>query len=458
MKFPITLSLLSITFTIVDAAGPYSQDSTEQFDLLRYTGTTGPYIAHRGYGIDPEVPYQCEVTQAHLFMRHGERYPTKSTGKAERAIFEKLKNANVQVYKGPLSFIEDYEFFVQDDARLETESDKGFYSGLGDCYNLGADLRSKYDDLFDGKTVYPVFTSGQERVVDSARAFAKGFFASNYTDLASIQIIPEEETQGVNSLTTHDACSNYNGSYNDDIVNSFAGNDYLERASARLNTLSPGFNLTESDIYDMLGYCGFELNVRGESKMCEIFTQEELINWAYSKDLSFYYSNGPGYELSTPLGSVFVNNTYTLMKQGNEYPYNLTFSFSHDSDLMTYTTALGIFEPDYDLPTNEVEFGSIFHAGEIAPMGGRIITERLDCKDVLTNETEAYVRVVVNDAVIPIPGCQDGPGFTCSLDGYKQNIERRLGNTSYVEACGVNQTYPQYTSFYWDFEVTFEDN
>lgn len=463
MKFSSILPLFSAAVTIVEASSvphtkPYSQDSLEQFDLLRYTGTTGPYVSHRGFGIDPEAPYQCEVTQAHLFMRHGERYPTKGTGKGEKKVFEKLKNATVEVYKGPLSFIQDYEFFVKDNNRLETESDKGFYSGLGDCYNLGANLRTKYDHLFDGKTVHPVFSSGQERVVDSARAFAKGFFASNYTDLASIQIIPENETQGVNSLTTHDACVNYNGSFSDELVSSFTGNEYLERAAIRLNSLSPGFNITASDVYDLLGYCGFELNVRGESKVCEIFTQEEFINFAYSKDLGFYYSNGPGYNLSVPLGSVYANNTYTLMKQGKEYPYNLTFSFSHDSDIITYTTALGIFEPDYDLSLNEVEFGSIFRSSEIAPMGGRIITERLDCMDVLTNETDAFVRVIVNDAVIPIPGCQDGPGFTCSLDGYKKNFEQRLGDTSYVEACGVNKTYPQHSSFYWDFEVTFEDN
>ncbi|CCH44613.1 Repressible acid phosphatase [Wickerhamomyces ciferrii] len=463
MKFTLSLSILSTILAVVDASvrtpktKPYSQDSLEQFQLLRYTGTTGPYIAHRGFGIDSSTPEQCEVTQAHLFMRHGERYPTKGTGKAQKSILTKLKNAGVEDFKGPLAFIKDYEFFVEDDSYLEFESYKGYYSGLADLNSFGAEFRAKYDHLFDGETVHPVFVSGQERVVESARAFAQGFFAHNYTNLASIQIIPENETQGANTLTTHDACVNYNGSFNDALTSQFSS-EYLERAAIRLNNASRGFNISGDDVYNLLGYCGFELNVRGESAVCEIFTQEELLNWAYSKDLEFYYKNGPGYDLSTPLGHVFANNTYTLLKQGKEYPYNLTFSFSHDSDLLTYTTALGIFEPDYDLSVEEIEFGSIFRSSEIIPMGGRLSTEKLSCKDVFTNETEDFVRLIANDAVIPIPGCQSGPGFSCSLDGYKKNLDERLGNTTYVEACGVNETYPQYTTFYWDFDITFDDN
>lgn len=462
MKFSISLPSILAAITVVDAIGtpqtkPYSQDSLEQFDLLRYTGTTGPFVSHRGFGIDPEVPYKCEITQAHLFMRHGERYPTKGTGKAEKTIYQKLKNATVDQYKGPLSFIKGYEYFIEDESNLELESFKGFYSGLADCYQFGSELRERYGKLFDGKTIHPVFAGDMERVVDSARAFAKGFFATNYTDLASIQPIPEIAEQGANTLSTSDSCLNLNKSAGTAITDNFSDN-YLKKAATRLNTLSPGFNITSDDVYDLLGYCGFELNVRGESKVCEIFTQEELIYFAYSKDLDFYYQFGPGYNLSTYLGSVYVNNTLTLMEQGSTYPYNLTFSFSHDTDIVSFVTALGLFEPDYDLSTEEVEFGSIFRVSEIAPMGGRLITERLECQDVLTNQTGVYVRIVLNDAVIPIPGCQDGPGFTCPLEGFKNNFEERLNNSTYVDACGLNETVPHYNTFYWDFNTTFEYN
>jgi acid phosphatase len=388
-------------------------------------------------------------------MRHGERYPTKGTGKGNKQVFEKLKNATIENYEGPLAFVKDWEFYIPDSSRLETESDMGVYAGLADCYSVGVQHRERYNHLFDGKTVHPLFASGQERVVESARAFGKGFFASNYTDLCSVQIIPEKATQGANSLTTHDACVNYNSSIGDAISNEFS-DDYLKRAAARLNKLSPGYNITGDDVYNLMGYCGFELNVKGHSHACGLFTLDEWVSFDYSKSLTFYYENSYGYNLSTPLGYVTANNTYTLMSQ--EFPYNLTFSFSHDSDLLTFITALGLFEPESDLSTDEIEFGSVFKASEIIPMGGRMVHEVLECEDVLTNKTETFVRVIVNEAVTPIPACQDGPGYSCPLDSYKEVIDARLGNTSYIAACGVNSTAPQYTTFYWDWDATFKNN
>lgn len=458
MKLETAIATIALSTTVSAVLNkPYSQESVEQFNLLRYTGTTGPYVQSRGYGIPREAPFQCKVKQAHLFMRHGERYPTEGTGKGNKQIFEKLKNATVESYDGPLSFVKDWEFYVPDSSLLETESFKGAYAGLADCYNLGVEFRERYEDLWDGKTIQPLFTSSQERVVNSARSFGEGFFASNYSDLCSLQIIPENETQGANTLTSHDACVNYNSSYSDAIVGQFSDN-YLKTAAARLNKLSPGFNITGDDVYNLMGYCGFELNVRGQSEVCGIFTLDEWISFDYSKTLGFYYQNGPGYNISVPLGYVFANNTYTLMKDQTSYPFNLSFSFSHDNDVATFVSALGIMDPEADLSVDEVEFGAIYKANEIAPMGGHLVHEVLECEDVLTNATDSYVRILLNDNVVPLPGCQDGPGYSCQLDNYKDVIDSRLGNTSYVEACGVPSDVPQYSTFYWDWEATFKNN
>ncbi|KAH3680304.1 hypothetical protein WICMUC_000371 [Wickerhamomyces mucosus] len=426
MKFSLGLSSLIGAVTIVEAASdgyplqkPYSQNAVEQYNKLRLLGTTGPYVSLEGYGISPETPYNCEVTQAHLFSRHFERYATTGTG---------------------------------------AKSESGYYSGLADGYNLGNQLRAKYSHLFDDESAHPVFASSQTRVVESAQAFAKGFFGYNYTELASIQSIPEKKYMGANSLTSSAACANYNGSKYDDVVNQF-NQSYLDQAAIRLNYQSPGFNLTGSDVSSLLSYCGFELNVRGFSPVCEIFTQDELINFAYSKSLAYYYSNGPGYsEITGPMGYIYANNTYTLMEQGKSYPYNLTFSFSHDGDIEYFLTALGLFDGHYDVTPDYVDLQHPWKVSELVPMGARLIHERLQCTDYSTNKTEDYVRILLNDAVIPIPDCQDGPGFSCPLDGYKEVIDSNLGNTTYVEACGVNSTYPQYTSFYWDWNVTFVNN
>lgn len=463
MKFSLSFSALIGAITVVEVAAsikypsekPYSQESKDIDSLLRYTGTTGPYVQHLGYGIDTETPFGCEVVQVHAFTRHFERYATTGTGKGNKAIIKKLKAQNVTEYVGPLAFLKDYEYYVTDDSRLESESNAGYYSGLGDGYKYGSDFRGKYDHLYDGNSTLPIFSAGQARVVASARAFGQGFFGVNYTDLASLQILPEKATRGANTLTGTDACVNYNSSTYDYIVNEFDAS-YLTKAALRLNIESPGFNISKNDVNALLSYCGFELNVRGFSPICEVFTREELINFAYQKSLNYYYENGPGYhEVTGAIGFLYANNTYTLMEENTS---NMTLSFSHDSDIFYFTTALGLFDGEYDLSPKYVDFQHPFRVSDMVPMGARLVHEKLQCKDYATNKTEPYVRVLLNDAVIPLPDCQDGPGFSCSLDGYKSVIEERLGNSSYVEACGVNSTYPQYSSFYWDWEQTTKDN
>ncbi|KAH3688891.1 hypothetical protein WICPIJ_000136 [Wickerhamomyces pijperi] len=462
MKFSLSLSAIAGAITVVEAASnkypaskPYSQDSVDIYSLLRYTGTTGPYVQHLGYGIDPEVPFGCEVSQVHAFTRHFERYATTGTGKSNKAIIAKLKAKNVTEYVGPLAFLKDYEYYVTDNSRLESESNAGYYSGLGDGYNYGSNFRMKYDHLYDGNSTLPIFTAGQERCVASARAFGQGFFGVNYTDLCSIQVLPEKATQGANTLTASNACAKYNSSTYDYIVNEF-DDSYLTNAAVRLNIQSPGFNISASDVNDLLSYCGFELNVRGFSPVCEIFTKEDLINFSYQKSLNYYYENGPGYEEVTgAIGYVYANNTYTLMEKNTT---NMTLSFSHDGDIFFFTTALGLFDSEYDLTPKYVDFQHPYRVSDMVPMGARLVHEKLECTNYATNATESFVRVLLNDAVIPVPGCQDGPGFSCPLDGYKNVIDERIGNSSYIEACGVNSTYPQYTSFYWNWTATTENN
>jgi len=37
-----------------------------------------------------------------------------------------------------------------------------------------------------------------------------------------------------------------------------------------------------------------------------------------------------------------------------------------------------------------------------------------------------FVRILLNDAVYPLPSCQDGPGKTCSIEGYKKYVADKL--------------------------------
>ena len=127
----------------------------------------------------------------------------------------------------------------------------------------------------------------------------------------------------------------------------------------------------------------------------------------------------------------------------SDSPFNqsLYLSFSHREQPPLVLTALGLFNnsayyPGFNvndtMPTDEINYGRAWRTSDILPFLGHVGIERLEC----TNETEQvagnanatapFIRVLVNSAPIPIPGCQDGPGGSCGFDDFATYIEQRV--------------------------------
>lgn len=89
-------------------------------------------------------------------------------------------------------------------------------------------------------------------------------------------------------------------------------------------------------------------------------------------------------------------------------------------------------------------------------MGGHLTLERLSCNATEITKEDTYVRIVLNEAVVPFTGCQDGPGYSCSLGNYTSSLTKMLPD--YATTCGLNETVPQYLSFFWDYNTTKDLN
>ena len=94
----------------------------------------------------------------------------------------------------------------------------------------------------------PIFTSGYERVIESARSFGEGFFAYNYSTNAAINIISESETQGANSLTP--TCDKDEDQKMCDELTNLMPQFYV--AAARLNSQNPGLDINATDVYNLM--------------------------------------------------------------------------------------------------------------------------------------------------------------------------------------------------------------
>lgn len=175
--------------------------------------------------------------------------------------------------------------------------------------------------------------------------------------------------------------------------------------------------------------------------MCDIFTRDELLARSYANDVGLYYSRGPGHGMSRVLGAPYVNAMTRMMKQG---PMKLSMSFAHDTDLFFIVSLLGVFDGESDLSLTHQDLNALWKTSNISPMGTHLVMERLQC-----HGDNVYVRIVHNDAVLPVVGLSSGPGFSTPLAEFERHIAERLNGTTYVASCGV-KGLPEELTFFWD--------
>lgn len=75
-------------------------------------------------------------------------------------------------------------------------------------------------------------------------------------------------------------------------------------------------------------------------------------------------------------------------------------------------------------------------------MGARITLERLTC-----SADETFIRLNINDRIVPLPFCRSGPGDSCSLDSFVDYVSRRKNEVGdFGEVCGLKD-HPESITF-----------
>ncbi|KAJ5122353.1 3-phytase B [Penicillium atrosanguineum] len=431
-------------------AAPYDQSFLEGYSILKHIGGLGPYSNRMPYGIGRDPPESCAVDQVIMIRRHGERYPQGSDGEYIEATLKKLYGFDVENWKGDLTFLNWWQYYMDSEGLYGLETESGPYNGLLTTYKHGAEYRVRYGHLWDQSSdkIVPMWTSGFERVVQTARKFGEGFFGWNYTDSVALNIISESEEMGANSLTPE--CP---GDTDTQACDSLSQDLPAFRVAAeRFNKQNPGLNLNSTDIFQLMFMSVFELNVRGYSDWTNAFTLDEWKWFGYTQDLQFYYCAGPGDPYYKAVGSVYANASLTLLNQGPAEVGAIYFNFAHDTNITPILAAMGIATPSEDLPLDKIPFPSTYEIGNIMPMGGHLTLERMSCNATVATEKGTFVRVVLNEAVVPFTSCQEGPGFSCSLANYTDMVSKMLPD--FASECKINSTVPQHLSFWWDYNTT----
>ncbi|KAI4281681.1 MAG: hypothetical protein L6R38_003499 [Xanthoria sp. 2 TBL-2021] len=435
------------------------------WDILYHLGGNGPWIKK----IDGIVaggihaPEGCEVEQVHMLSRHGERYPTSNAGGRMLTLLQRIKDSNITL-KGDLDFVNDWQYFsLEPSAEHDQLTNTGPYAGTLSSFAAGTRLRTRYLHLLisiPNSRSTNFWASDCNRVIETARYFATGFFGLDWNSTsAKLHVMPETPDLGADTLTPGDTCLKYR----EDLM---TGHDYgliqltkfrstyLPAISARFQAQNPGIKFTNGELYSMQEMCGFEILVRGSSPWCDIFNHDDWLNFEYARDVIHYYRAGPGNRFGPAMGWLWLNATANLLSKGPDAG-KLFFSFVHDGDIIPMLAALDLFHSKEHLPVSHRPKIRQWRTSQVVPMNGRIIFERLKCnrasKEKLKDQEKIpkhYVRININDGIVPFPHCTSGPGSSCPLEDFLAIVQRRgreIGD--FRKICGLGDDAPARIEF-----------
>lgn len=197
---------------------------------------------------------------------------------------------NSYTAKGPLAFIPSWVPPVDD-----IPHEPLFLSATGalEALTLGVDLRKRYQFTKGGEniTVWYSFafhsclhllklprSAAQQRVLDTATFFTRGYLSQgNYLTAPSsnrgtiISLADSVNFTFADSLTPSTGCPLYSTGDTGSASATVFRATYQDKIAARLNKFLDGLTLTASDIGVMQDLCGFQAEVDGDTRFCDVF-------------------------------------------------------------------------------------------------------------------------------------------------------------------------------------------
>lgn len=378
--------------------------------------------------LDP--PKGCSVTFASVLSRHGGRDPTLGKSLAYALLIAQIQNTSTS-YPDEFAFLKDYKYTLGADQLTD--------AGRQEMVNSGAHFYRRYSTLVQNNTPF-VRSSGQARVVESANKWLVGFSeAAKQKSPAAIDVtIPEGP--GMNNTLSHEICTAFEKGALDalgDNAQSIWTSKFVPPIQARVNA-KLGTNLTVSNIIYLMDMCPFDTLTSPTAQVsdfCHLFSVDEWHQYDYLQSLGKYYGYGSGNPLGPTQGVGYVNellarltkkpvddNTNTnrtLDSDPATFPLDriVYADFSHDNDMTAIFAALGLYNTTDPLSNTTIQGTrdtNGFSAAWTVPFAARMYVEKLQCE----GESEEFVRVIVNDRVVPLEFCDADKDYKCKLEDF----------------------------------------
>ncbi|KAK4686422.1 acid phosphatase, partial [Tremellales sp. Uapishka_1] len=464
------LGLAALVGETIAAPSQLPLGTPHPFDPLKHLSAISPfYIPTRKP--DP-LPAQCDVTRVSVLIRHSSILGNDDEYEQTMEPFIRKiaeMDADTLPQEGEWAFLREWKTPIVE-ATLEVASE----TGKKDSKFLGKYIRRQYESLFPsrkrkgsdafkkGKKQPPfkVWTASSPRDIETAKAYIKGAFPSHQSgpdghgdgEVVQLVKVPNKAQDWDRSLTPHKACAAFEKESSLVPANKWL-KVYAARVKARLSETIPAFaaELSDQDVLGMQMLCGYETIAQGNSPFCQLFTDEEWLDFEYQQDIRFHYMLGYGQSLSPYLGMPWVRTALHLLaghdSHGDSHdfdplpapklPPNATHSqllfpsFTHRESPGFVAVFLNLYngtssphpaseEPPLDYrPANRA-----WRTSHLVSFLGHIALERYHCHGKSGKKGD-YVRAVVNGKHERMSGCEDGLEGSCRWETFETWINDR---------------------------------
>ncbi|KAK2761337.1 hypothetical protein FQN54_001859 [Arachnomyces sp. PD_36] len=411
--------------------------------ISHFWGQYSPYFSLGHVSeISPEIPGGCDITFVQLLSRHGARYPTEFKTEVYADLISEIQS-NATTYHGGFTFLKDFEYSLgADDLTAFGETQ---------MVDSGSTFYQRYKDLAQ-HTVPFIRASGSDRVIVSAEKFIEGFHTVKKEDPLSMKndsvpvvgVVISEEPESNNTLN-HGTCDEFDSDrYLSNYAQELFLNVFAPPIQTRVNANLPGANVTLDSIPYLMDLCSFQTiaDTSDASKLspfCSLFTEPEWVEYDYYQSVGKYYGYGSGHPLGPTQGVGFVNELIarltsspirghasinrTLDEDSETFPLNASMyaDFSHDNTMTSIYAALGLYNDTAPLSKTSlqtVEETKGYSTSWTVPFAGRAYIEKMEC----SGEDEELVRVLVNERVVPLHGCEVDELGRCKLDDFVDGL------------------------------------
>eukprot|EP00924_Labyrinthula_sp_SR-Ha-C_P011683 augustus_masked-scaffold_17-processed-gene-5.39-mRNA-1 protein AED:1.00 eAED:1.00 QI:0/-1/0/0/-1/1/1/0/499 len=349
----------------------------------------------------------CELKKAYFLARHGTRYPTDGSSE------------EMQVF----NFNSDMDF-LNEGLLLPV--------GIEELYLLGKRFKSRYEYLLGEEIVYhpriyDFNSSAKVRALESAEAFAQGFFESedNPRPIVAIKSLDEDNDP---YLRYYSACDLHEYQEDrEDADSNFAkfqalGEKYTPILEEHFASIDFGRDAGSALAYALVLYdsCAFEqaqgcvnenFNDHYTETACELIRNETIIEiMEYLADAEDYYSAGLGDQINLEQSCVIRNEIMDFLSglstDGIE-EMNFRFGFGHSESIMPLIAHFNfsfyqdsdnvlennLFTIEKELFTDEV-LNRNYRGSIISPLANNLAFEKYEC------DGEDLLAILHNEIVV----------------------------------------------------------